>query len=135
MFIISFAVVGAATLQIESLKNSLAMEHRAQATFLANDLLERIRATKHIANGMSRYEMQMPANPSQDCPINNSNDVIEADVTEWRCLVTSTLPSGRPGVTVDPNTGFVSINFQWVQRPVFIMGAPQNMSFVIQAKI
>ncbi len=144
MFIISFAVVGAAALQIESLKNALAMEHRAQATFLANDMLERMRASKRF--GLDPYVTSISAQPnasvaqagqtlSQLCAVNNTADVRQDDLKEWGCLVTNTLPTGTARIVVDNDNSFVTLNFGWVQRPISHLGSAQNMSFVIEARI
>lgn len=147
MLIISFAVVGAAALQIETLRNSVTMEHRAQAIFLANDILERMRASKKKdADELDEYIVSVDASPGEDdddevqpapqtcAPADGGGSVVAHDLQEWGCLVTTTLPTGSASIAVT-DQNLVVLNFGWVQRPLFNMGNAQNMNFVIEARI
>lgn len=125
ILVISFAVLGAAALQIVSLKNSLSMEHRAQATFLANDMLERMRAGKRF--GLEKYNM-----PNSNKPPSVAG-VVGSDLKEWGTSV-KTLPNGQASVEVSAD-GFVELTFNWTQRSPYAKKNVEKMIFVIEAKI
>lgn len=129
MFVISFVVLGAAALQVGSLKNALAMEHRAQATFLANDMLERMRA----ARGNDDFETYEIANSNELTDNPNRPALIWMDLNEWAGMVNTTLPSGQASIAVGGNA--VTLTFTWQQKAHSTQSGAQNMTFVVEAMI
>ena len=127
VFIVSFAVVGAAALQVNSLKNSMAMEYRAQASYLANDMFERMRAADRVGQALSGYDSDSPA---------ANSTLAGQDLAEWASLVSSTLPSGAASieVTVD-SVESVRLTFTWQQRSPYAQGGGEQITFAIEAVI
>lgn len=105
------------------------MEHRAQATFLANDMLERMRA----ARGNDDFETYEISNSNQLTEDPNRPALIWMDLNEWAGMVNTTLPSGQASIAVGGNA--VTLTFTWQQKAHSTQSGAQNMTFVVEAMI
>ena len=106
--ILAIGLVGVAGLQALSLKNNQSAFMRSQATALAYDLADRMRANKQAAEA-GAYD---PANAAftTGCRTNTGcvpNTMAQHDLSEWNSLIAEYLPSGQGFVCIDstPNDG------------------------------
>jgi type IV pilus assembly protein PilV len=103
--IVAIGLLGMAGMSAASLKNNSSSYYRSQATVLANDILERMRANVARARG-EQYDIG--AGPVYTAAAGS----MEAyDCTEWYTTVQATLPGGAG--TVDVLNGEATIVITW----------------------
>jgi type IV pilus assembly protein PilV len=113
MVILSFGLLGIAGIIMNGLKNNQSSYARSQASWLANDIVDRMRANKAVAEGAdpSPYNLLMadatPAAAAAPAPI------VNIDLIAWRNALASTLPSGTGGITLDAASKKVTVTVQW----------------------
>lgn len=147
MTILSVGLLGLAGLQATSLKTNQSAYSRSQATQLAYDMADRIRANpaesskradanpNTLANSV--YVMANIPNPQPSC--GSSPGCIPAlmaqnDLAQWFANIRDTLPNGRGSVAVDANTRIFTITVTWDDnRDGIVDGKDPNfvMSFQI----
>ena len=102
--VLSIGLLGLAGLMASSLKNSHSAYQRTQATWLAYDALDRMRANRAVALA-SGYNLALGATPG-------GSGLAAADLNEWDAALTNTLPAGDGSITVTAN-GRATIIVQW----------------------
>lgn len=100
--LVSVGLLGIAGLQLTSVQNTNSAAQRFEATLLAEDILERMRANRSQAM-VGRYDIAVGAGV-------NSVGIAQDDLTEWRASLAQ-LPGGDGGVGFDGNE--VTITVQW----------------------
>lgn len=101
--LVSIGLLGLAGLQLTTVQNTNSSGERFEATTLARDILERMRANRQQAlNG--QYNLALG-----DAPAGGS--LAGDDLTAWINAL-ATLPAGEGSVDVD-NTGVVTIEVAW----------------------
>ena len=113
MVIISFGMLGIAGVIVNSLKNNQSSYARSQASVLANDIIDRMRANRTSAEATtpSPYTFN---NLSTTATIPGSG-VVFNDLTEWSTSLTASMPSasGRGSIAIDATTKIVTVVIQW----------------------
>jgi type IV pilus assembly protein PilV len=105
--IISFGMLGIAGVIINGLKNNNSSYARTQASVLANDIIDRMRANKTTAElATLPYNLALMSTPS-------GSGVVLMDLTEWRSSLASAMPSGTGSVSIDATTKKVTVIVQW----------------------
>jgi type IV pilus assembly protein PilV len=104
--ILSIALLGTAGLMSASLRNTNTAFYRSQATVMADDILERMRANITAARNQ-QYDIALDGTIS-----GSATDVARFDAEEWLATLASVLPGGRGSVDVDPN-GVAEIMVLW----------------------
>ena len=94
IIILSFALLGLAFLQAQGMKSNTGAYARTQATILAYDILDRIRANPADAVNL-KYET---ATPSSTCSATVAN--VENDLKCWNDALSANLPSGAGSIDV-----------------------------------
>jgi type IV pilus assembly protein PilV len=103
--VLSIALLGTAGLTAASLKNTNTSYYRSQATVLADDILDRMRANAAVAR-VGNY------NITGDPPtFTASSGMALLDVTEWSATVADTLPGGLGTVSVA--SGIATVEITW----------------------
>lgn len=102
LLILSIGLLGLAGLQLSSVKNSRDVYYRTQATILAQDIAERMRANRQ---GVEAGNYQN-ASGSQNASCRNTTGCSSAqlaadDVFLWRTAVAARLPSGEAWICLD----------------------------------
>lgn len=117
MVVLAVGLLGLAGLQATSLRNNQSAYNRSQATQLAYDLADRMRA--NVA-GKATYTSILPgaATAKTNClpttmPVTGCSpaEMAENDLFEWNLAVTTTLPSGVGIIAVA--TGVYTITINW----------------------
>lgn len=115
--IVCFGLLGVAGLLTTGLKSTQSSQIRTQASFLAYDMADRMRANRQVAlNG--EYVTATSA----------SNATAVADKADWNTAV-GTLPGGVGTVAMN-NTTFFTITIQWDDSKVTGGSATQQFVFV-----
>lgn len=108
MVIISFGLLGIAGVIVNALKNNNSSYARTQASVLANDIIDRMRANRTTAETAPfAYNLALGA------PLPTAgNAVVVNDLTEWRTALAAAMPSGTGSVAM-ANATQVTVVVQW----------------------
>jgi type IV pilus assembly protein PilV len=106
LVILSIGLLGVAGMQIAGLRNNLSAASRTQASYLADDIIDRMRANNTAARG-GLYEV-----PTMGATIAGTT-TNALDVQAW-VLELQTLPSGQGTIRVDPATNIATVVVQWI---------------------
>jgi type IV pilus assembly protein PilV len=104
MVVLSIGLLGLAGLMASSLKNSHSAYQRTQATWLAYDALDRMRANRQVALAQG-YNLALGAAPG-------GSGLAATDLSEWDTALTSSLPEGDGSISVRTDRT-VTIIVQW----------------------
>jgi type IV pilus assembly protein PilV len=107
--ILSIGLLGTAGLMGNSLKSTTNSYYRSQATILADDLMDRMRANQDDARA-GRFDADL-GDPASSCS-GNAGTMALVDCTEWKEMIAGTFPGGDATVDVDAN-GVATIVIQW----------------------
>lgn len=105
--ILAIGLLGIAGLQATSIRNNNSAYLRSQATILAYDIIERMRANNTLAKNGS-YGVAMGSSGS-------GTGMALTDVTEWKTVLGQMLPSGDGSVVVDL-AGNATVVVRWVDQ-------------------
>ena len=88
MIIVSVGVLGVASLQIRSLQQNREAFFRAEASYLANGMMDRIRANRQTVYSLAIAQAQIVAN---SCVLLgcNSAQMANYDMAQWQCSIRS----------------------------------------------
>jgi type IV pilus assembly protein PilV len=113
MLVLAVGLLGLAGLQATSLRNNQSAYNRSQATQLAYDLADRMRAN---VSGKTTYTVILPSSATAKANCLSTTgcspaDMAENDLFEWNGAVSNTLPSGIGTVAV--TTNIYTIRITW----------------------
>ena len=129
VFITVIGVLGAASLQLNSVKFNYAANARSHATLLAHDMIDRMRANRGPAIA-GDYDLAM----DDDAP--TANTFTESDLREWLQEVNTQLPAGDASVAIDGS--IVTVTLQWDEsrlNETREAGAPNLQTFVYESRL
>lgn len=107
MLIVSFGLLGIAGIVITSLKNTQGSYARSQASLLANDIIDRMRANRAVAETTtSPYNLALTAVPA-------GAGIVFDDLSQWRNSLKTSIPAGTGSVSVSDATKKVTVTVQW----------------------
>ena len=105
--ILAFGLLGLAMMQLQSMKFNTDSYSRSQATWLAYDLMERMRMHRNsTATFTSSYN-------ASDC--NKTSGTTENERDCWFLLIQQSLPSGVAVITT-PTVGTFQVDISWNER-------------------
>lgn len=104
MLVLSIGLLGLAGLMAASLKNSHSAYYRTQATWMAYDALDRMRANRQVALA-GGYNLSLGDPPG-------GAGLAATDLAEWVASLNGALPEGQGSIAVGAN-GTVTIIVQW----------------------
>ncbi len=107
LLVLSIGLLGAAGLQLASLRSSQDAYLRSQASILALDMIERMRANRDAALA-GEYDIAFDASPSAGTARS------ALDLQEWRARIADTLPDGKGAVST--NHDLVGVTIRWNAR-------------------
>lgn len=110
--VLSIGLLGLAGLMASSMRNSHSAYQRTQATWLAYDIIDRMRVNRDVAiASTNNYNIPLVTATS------SSTGLAGTDVTGWKTALGNALPAGdgSVSVTIDPVTKarLVTIIVQW----------------------
>lgn len=116
LLIMSVGLLGVAALQLASLQANHGAFQRTQATFLAQDIVDRMRANRDAAVA-GQYDIEFG-----DAPPTTPATTAEIDLAAWRNRLVATLPAGAAGtlesqpsgeIATDPATDTITVRIRW----------------------
>jgi type IV pilus assembly protein PilV len=105
LLVLSIGLLGVAALQLTALQNNNNALFRSQATYLAYDIADRIRANRSAALA-GGYVVSYGAAPS-------GTTVERNDIRAWKTMLGATLPAGDGSVAINAATGEAVIRIRW----------------------
>jgi type IV pilus assembly protein PilV len=120
--VLSLGMLGMAGLQATSLRASHSAHYRGQASQLALDMADRMRANLGAAR---TYDLAL----DDDAPSGTS--VADRDRAQWLARLAE-LPGGDGAIEIDPATGLVRITVQWDDSRA---GGPADSTYVLVTRL
>ncbi|MBK9326256.1 MAG: type IV pilus modification protein PilV [Hydrogenophilales bacterium] len=115
MVIVAIGLLGLAGLQVANFRNAQDAYYRSQATFLANDILDRMRVNRAAG---ADYEVAVGSAVAA-----GANAIAVADVAAWKNALASQLPDGEGSLAVAGD--LVTVRVEWDdRRPAAAAGDP-----------
>lgn len=116
--ILAIGLLGIAGLQATNLKNNLSAYNRSQATMLAYDMADRIRANSTEANLLATSAYVAASTASEQATCKNTTGCLPAlmaqnDRAQWNANISNALPSGTGSITVDAASRTYTITITW----------------------
>jgi type IV pilus assembly protein PilV len=108
LVIVSFGLLGIAGALVNGMKNNQSSTARTQATVLANDIIDRMRANR-IAAETAPYPYNL-ALSTVNVPAGNT--IALNDLTQWRTALAAALPAGTGSVAMT-SPALVTVVVQW----------------------
>lgn len=105
ILVLAVGLLGLAGLQVVSLKTNHNSYLRSQATYLAHDAIERMRANR-VAALSGSYDIGYGANAS-------GATVAELDVADWKTRLARELPGGDGAITVSASNRLALVQIRW----------------------
>jgi type IV pilus assembly protein PilV len=103
LFILAIGVLGAAAMQMNALKFNQNAAVRSQATFLAYEIADAMRANRTVALA-GGYDLALDDDPP-------TGAVVGDDLERWRAALSERLPAGSGGVARNGNV--FTITIEW----------------------
>jgi len=122
--LVSIGLLGLAGLQLTTVQNSNSSSERFEATTLAQDVLERIRANRQAALA-GQYNLALGAAPA-------GANLVGDDLDEWRNAL-AVLPNGDGSITVA--NGVVTIEVQWTDASDDNAADSRDMSVFLRTEL
>ena len=104
--ILSVGLLGLASMQLQGTQSNQSAWMRSQASFLAYDIIDRMRNNRALAINQSSYKIVLGdkfSTPSTNCTTADCTpaQMAEFDVYEWDTAVKQTLPDGEGEITFE----------------------------------
>lgn len=111
MLVLAIGLLGLAGLMASSMRNNLSASHRTQATWMAYDIVDRMRSNRAGAvTGGYATAMGTAATCSAAVP---TGTVPAQDIAAWKNQLACVLPAGNGSIAVDTGTRAATIVIQW----------------------
>lgn len=108
-FVLAFGLMGLAALQMASTKNTYSAEKRSEASMLANDITDRMRANRPAVQSGS-YDIAIGGSPPS-CTNCQCSSIADSDLCQWKAWLAGTLPSGDGSIARSGNVATVTIRW------------------------
>lgn len=101
LVVASIGLLGVATLSLQATRYNLDAKLRHQATMLASDMADRIRANPE--NALTNYLTASVTAQDNSCDSAACTEAerAEQDIFEWNAMIANELPNGAGGIAVD----------------------------------
>ena len=107
LLVLSVGLMGLASLQTLGLRQGHAGYLRSQATVLAGDIAERLRANREGALA-GNYDIAAGAEPP------DGKGITAVDLAHWKALLAAALPSGDGEVRCESATSSCQVTVRWL---------------------
>ncbi|MEH6388697.1 MAG: type IV pilus modification protein PilV [Pseudomonas profundi] len=124
VLVLAIGVLGAASLQLNAVRYSASAAHTTHASFIAYDLLDRMRAN---ADDLASYagSVSGACDPDAEAPAT----IIALDRADFVRAVTCQLPSGKASIRVAADTATITISWSEAR----IVAGQEDTEFVVSS--
>ncbi|WP_193075869.1 type IV pilus modification protein PilV [Pseudomonas sp. FME51] len=125
VLVLAVGVLGAVSLQVNALRYNASAAYNTQASFLAYDILDRMRAN---ADNLASYAI----NVNSTCAAGNSgSSILAVDRQDFAHAVSCLLPGGYGSVVINGNHATVTVG--WSEERIVAAGG--NTQFIVSSMI
>jgi len=110
LIVLSVGLLGVAGLEMTGLRANMSSASRTQASYLANDIMNRMRANLDAARA-NAYQVSYGG-------VISGTTLAANDVTAWLAEISLVLPGGQGQISVDTTTKLATVSVQWVDGHV-----------------
>lgn len=108
MVVLSVGLLGLAGMMASTVRNNHSAYHRSQATWLAYDVIDRIRANREAALApANNFNIALGTSSS------TSTGIVGGEINAWKGRLAAALPAGDGSVAVVPATRRVTVVVRW----------------------
>ncbi len=125
VLILALGILGAASLQLSALRYQAGSLHATQASLLAQDLFERLRANPEQLAAYSLTVDQRCAAATADPLTVAAQSIAEQDKIDFARAVACELPEGRARLSV--SDGIATISLRWSEARQFVGAGEAEM--------
>lgn len=125
VLVLAIGVLGAAQLQLAALRYNASAAHATQASFIAYDMLDRLRAN---AGNLDAYAGMAVRGCDASQP---AAEVLAQDESDFTAAVGCQLPNGSGSIVVDGNRATVTVSWSEAR----IAGDEQETRFVVSSRV
>lgn len=125
VLILAIGILGAASLQLSALRYHSGSLHATQASLLANDLLERVRANPEQLASYALTLEQGCVQPDAVQLVPMAESIIQQDKIDFARAVACELPEGQASVSI--TDGVATVNLQWSEARQFVGAGEAEM--------
>ena len=129
MVLVSVGLLGVASMQALNMKNNANSTLRTQASVLAYDAIDRLRANRTRALN-DEYDV---ANIAAVNLGGLANGIVKTDLTDWQTALIGFLPGGTGTISVA--AGILTVTVQWTERDNFSAGGSRNLSYTLTTQL
>lgn len=108
VLVLSVGVLGLTGLQMTSIQANKSAYYRSQATLLASDMADRMRANRTLALGNAYTGVDFPTSASNNAETGNAAQI---DIAQWLNQLNRALPDGTG--KIERNGTIVTIQVRW----------------------
>lgn len=123
VLILSIGLLSLALTQANSMRNTHSSYLRTQATFLADDILDSIRANRVKAEA-GNYDIGIGV------PASGTGTMALDDLSIWKGDLAAMLPAGDGSIARDVASGEVTVTVQWRDRDDTTTGPPTQFQTI-----
>lgn len=127
ILIVSFGLLGVAGVVGSGLKNNHSSYGRTQASVLAADIIDRMRANRAVAESADPSPYSLPI---EDPP---GVSIVQQDLFAWSAALAETLPTGTGSVSFDAATKKMTVTVQWDDSRG--TGGTGTQTFVVETRL
>lgn len=106
LLVLSIGLLGVAALQVNALQTNHSANVRSQASVLAYDIADRMRANRNVAL-TGGYNVAFGATPT-------GSNINQIDLQAWKAALTNTLPSGDGRLSITGDVALIEV--QWLDK-------------------
>jgi type IV pilus assembly protein PilV len=130
LIVMAVGLLGIAGVIANGMKVTHSAYSRSQASWLANDIIDRMRGNRETAVGAD-----LPYNIAVGGALDmtDTSNVPKADLVAWRSALATALPSGTGGVNVDAVTNKVTVTIQWDDSRAVNGGSSEQ--FIVESRL
>ncbi|PKO33297.1 MAG: type IV pilus modification protein PilV [Betaproteobacteria bacterium HGW-Betaproteobacteria-7] len=128
--VISFGLLGVASMQITGIKNNQSAYYRSTATFLGYDMLDRMRANKKALIAGS-YDTGGSFVNGKLTP-GSASAMVDIDKEEWLTALGNQLPSSKAKIEAAAGASTLRVTIQWNDARGTGGGTTQSLSVETQ---
>lgn len=134
MVVLSIGLLGLAGLMASSMRNNQGAYHRTQATWLAYDALDRVRANRAGALANAYASANSLGSPVTCAPtIAPTGTVAGQDITGWKNALNCALPEGDGAININAASRQVTVTVQW--NDTRGTGGVAAQQFIVQSRL
>lgn len=131
LVVLAIGLLGLALLQTMNLRYTQSANYRTQATNLAYDLLDQMRANRLSAAAYEAASFASGTETGVGCTRPTATTTVTQNVTRWRCQVAEALGASASAV-VNYEDGAASVTITWGER---LPGANSSSQFAAETRL